>query len=105
MKKNLTWAVLFILCLYKHSKAQIFESAYISPSISVGYCFTAKGFSFGLGCDLGLKKTTNNGKPFNYGINLSKSWTNVNQKSEHHNHRITTINILIESTNFDFKIG
>lgn len=105
MKKNHIWTVLLILCINKQSEAQIFESAYISPGISLGYCFTAKGFSFGLECDLGLKKTTNNGKPFNYGINLSKSWTNVNQKREHHNHRHTSINILIESTNFDFKVG
>ncbi len=99
--------LLFFLCLigWSANRAQAVKDAYISPGISLGYCLSSHGFTFGLDCDIGLLKTMYKEDQVNYGISISKYWINVNQGKQSFNHRMSTINFMMESRMFDFKFG
>jgi len=103
MKKLLIIIPLLMLgCL---SFAQFEQKTYVSPGISLGYCFSTNGISFGLECDIGLYQSNQGLNPMNYGLSISRYWTRVKKRSIRQLHRHSTFDVMLESVNYDAKIG
>lgn len=102
MKYLIVCVLLFfgLLCF-----GQVEKDPYISPGISLGYCFSTHGMSFGLDCDIGLYKSYEGPKQVNYGFSISRYWTIVKKRSIRQIHRHSTLDFMIETENVDIKAG
>jgi len=101
MKKTTTLLLaLIVLNGFAFSNSSFFKDIYGSPGVTFGYTFGV-GFNWGLELDLGLAHFDNEFGIFHSGASLSVSW--VKQKRNYHN--LITLNLMVESDNYDFKIG
>lgn len=100
MKQILITVLIILSGLGTYAQPQI----YFIPSISLGYVFTGKGFSYGLDIDI-VKKTTIRNKTYLYGITLSKYWTKVKFGKKRDIHRHRTFCFMVASENIDLKLG
>lgn len=89
--------ILLLFITFYNLKSQKIVSPIFSPGVSIGYCISTNGLSFGLELDVKFLKTKHAAEEFISGISIANTWTKVKVYKRWNFHRHTYFNIVSET--------
>ena len=99
--KTLVCIAIMMCAWVKTSTAQI----YVAPGVSFGYCFTSKGLSWGVECDVAMSQGRTTNDQLNKGMSLAYTWVMIRKNRRRDLHHLRTISLMMETRTLDMKAG
>lgn len=100
MKKLLLLFFLLSFAFKAHAK---FDN-YFSPGLTFGYTFHS-GIRWGFFLDYGIYRSQSFNTTINYGLSYSLDWVYKTTVRDGGHHRLSSLNVMVESENFYCKVG